>query len=474
MTQDSGAVAGGPGGDGKGSGAAPSPGLIDRVLRIVGDVRAGEGTKALVLASTVFVLLGAYYLLKVARDALVLSAFDAETKAYLSAVQAIILIPVVEAYGWLSQRFGRTRLVTAATLFFAVQLPIFAALYFGEVVIGAFFFVWVGIFNVFVIAQFWAFANDVYNEEQGRRLFAVIGLGSSLGAIVGSYGAGPLGDVIGTMGLLLVPAGLLVLSLLGIRWVHSHTPAHEKDAKDAKDAKHAKKGHEKGGRSAIALLFSDRYLVMIAVMWILLNWVNTIGEYLLDVVMLEQLAEGGVTGPTLEARIGDFKSDYFFWFNVIGFALQLLIVGRLMKRGGAGLAIAILPIVSLLGQVGMAVTGVALMAVFVHKVAENSVNYSVQNTGRNALFLVTSDEVKYKVKVLVDSVGQRAGDVLAAVTIGVAAGMMHLSPIGFVALSGAVTIVWVAVTIALAREHNRRAEATEASEAIEASAKTAT
>jgi len=439
-------------GGGEGEERRPSP--IDRALRVVGDVRAGEGGIALVLASTVFVLLGAYYLLKVAREGLVLSEYSAETKAYLAAAQAVILIPAVEGYGWLSTRIGRTRLVTLATLFFASNLPVFAALHAADLPIGGPFFVWVGIFNVFVIAQFWAFANDVYTEEQGRRLFAVIGVGSSLGAIAGSYGADPLGEAIGTYGSLLVPAGLLVLTLAGVRWVSARTGKGHEPAKPADE--------KKGGRSAVALLFSDRYLVLIAAMWLVLNTVNTLAEYVLDVVMQDRFAAEGLDGEALSDRIRGFKSDYFFWFNTIGFLLQLFVAGRLMKRGGASLAISILPVVAVLGQGAAAISGVALSAVMVANVAYNSVNYSIQNTGRNALFLVTPAEVKYKVKVLIDSVLQRIGDVLAAAIVGVGAGVLALSPLAFVILNAGISVVWLLVTIALAREHNRRAKEAEA------------
>lgn len=427
------------------------PSRLDRALRIVGDVRAGEGRVALVLASSVFCLLSAYYLLKVARELLVLSEYSAETKVYLSALQAVILIPAVEGYGWLATRIGRTRLATIIALFFASNLPIFAALHLAQMPIGGPLFVWVGIFNVFVISQFWAFANDVYTEEQGRRIFAVIGVGSSLGAIAGSYGAEPLGEAIGPIGLMLVPAGLLLVMLAGVRWVSAQSGRGHEPAKPADE--------KKGGRSAIALLFSDRYLVMIAAMWLVLNAVNTVGEYVLDALMQERFAEQGLRGEALSQAIGGFKSGYFFWINTIGFLLQLLIAGRIMKRGGAGLTILVLPAIALLGQGAMAASAGALSAVMIANVAYGSVNYSIQNTGRNALFLVTPSEVKYKVKVLIDSVLQRVGDVTAAGIVLLGAAVLGLSPLQFVLVNAAVTLAWLAITFALAREHRKRAAA---------------
>jgi AAA family ATP:ADP antiporter len=236
-----------------------------------------------------------------------------------------------------------------------------------------------------------------------------------------------------------------------MRWVSSRTGKGHEPAKPA-DAK-------KGGRSAFALLFSDRDLVMIAGMWLVLNAVNTVGEYVLDEVMQEQFAAEGLTGDALSAAIRGFKSTYFFWFNTIGFLLQLFVAGRVMKRGGAGLTILILPIVSLIGQGAIAATGVALSAVMVANVAYNAVNYSIQNTGRNALFLVTPSEVKYKVKVLIDSVLQRVGDVMAAGIVLVGSGVLGLSPMTFVIVNGVITLLWLLITVLLAREHHARAEA---------------
>jgi ATP:ADP antiporter, AAA family len=314
------------------------PTVLDRGLRLVGDVRAGEGKTALALGATLFTLLCAYYLLKVAREALVLTRYDAEVKVYIAAAQVVVLAPAIWAYAWLSDRVDRFRLVTYVTIFFAANLGLFAALYFLGVPIAIPFFVWVGIFNVFVIAQLWAFANDVYDEKMGRRLFAVIGLGGSLGAIAGSYGAGPVGEAIGTGGLLVVPIGLLLSTLLGAFWVHSHPMARPHTP------------HEKRSRKgALALLFSDRWLLLIAAMMLLLNCENTIGEYVLDRVMQTDIradlagVAAGELDAQVEARVTEFKSYYFGAFNTLGFLLQLLVTGRVMQRGGAGLAIMVLP-----------------------------------------------------------------------------------------------------------------------------------
>ena len=137
-------------------------------------------------------LLAAYNLLKPARDGLILAKGSAEVKSYSAAAQAVLLMGIVPVYGWIVSGVRRARLIGFSGLFFAVNLLIFALLGRAGVRDGIAFFIWMGIFNVFVISQFWAFANDLYTEGQGRRLFPLIGVGASLGAWLGAAAVEPL------------------------------------------------------------------------------------------------------------------------------------------------------------------------------------------------------------------------------------------------------------------------------------------
>ena len=166
------------------------------------------------LAANVFTLLTAYYILKTVREALILVEGGAEVKAYASAGQAVLLLAIVPAYGWLASRLTRFRLVTAVMLFFLSNLPVFYLLNASGFPIGVPFFLWLGIFNLMALAQFWAFANDLYTEEQGKRLFPVLGIGSSLGALAGSKIAAVFFADLGVDRLLLVAGGLMAGSLL--------------------------------------------------------------------------------------------------------------------------------------------------------------------------------------------------------------------------------------------------------------------
>ena len=163
---------------------------------------------------TMFLVLGGYYLLKTAREIFILSEGGAEVKSYSSAGQALLLLVLVPAYGAFASRVNRTQLVQWVTLFFAANLVLFLAALAAGLHIGIVYFLWLGIFNVMVIAQFWAFAADLFTEEQGKRLFPLIGVGSSLGAWLGSVRAGQLVERAGAPRLLVGGAAILVVCVV--------------------------------------------------------------------------------------------------------------------------------------------------------------------------------------------------------------------------------------------------------------------
>src|SRR3954453_12948033 len=188
------------------------PGLLERVLRLFTDVRPGEAGTALLLTLNIFLLLSCYYIIKPLREALILSGEGAEVKSYAAAGQAILLLGLVPAYGLLADRLPRRGLLNAVTAFFVLCLVAFFGLTKAHVDVGGVFFLWVGIFSLMIVAQFWSFANDLYTKEQGERLFAIVAAGGSLGALIGAALAAWLIPPVGIPQLLLVAAGLLALA----------------------------------------------------------------------------------------------------------------------------------------------------------------------------------------------------------------------------------------------------------------------
>ncbi|MEO5768293.1 MAG: translocase [Polyangia bacterium] len=432
--------------------------LLSRALAPFARVEQQEAVGVLLMALTVFLLLTSYYLLKIVREPLILLSGGAEVKSYASAGQAVLLIMVVKAFSALSQRVGRMRLLTAVTLFFVANLMVFFVLGRLGVPLGVPFYLWVGVFSVTAIGQFWSLAADLFTVEQGKRLFAVVGIGSSLGAVAGARFARTLYDLVGVWGMMLVAALILPASLALTFLAHRRLGSQGPGPRSA-DAPLAAGG-------GFAMLVRDRYLQLIAVVVVLLNLVNTTGEYVLDRALLASVL--GQDAATASAAIAIFKARYFQWVNVASMGLQLFAVSRIMRYLGMRAALLVLPVIAV-GGYGFIAVAPLLTTTFVTKVAENSVDYSLQNTARQALFLPTSREAKYQAKAVIDTFLVRAGDVLAAsvVWLGV---RWHADIRTFALMNVAFAATWVFCAWRLGGSHARASIAAIASEGVSAPA----
>ena len=190
---------------------------MDRALRLVTEVRAGEGPTALLLAVNVFMLLAAYSVIKPVRDSLIGAGAGAVVQAYLYGPIVVLLAVAVPIYGKIANRMPRRRLINVVTIFFAANLALFYVLFsFGMSLSaqGIVFFLWGSIFNVMIVAQFWGFANDIYTPEEGERLFPIVAFGATSGAVAGSLISRGVISVMGVYPPLLLAAVILVASLL--------------------------------------------------------------------------------------------------------------------------------------------------------------------------------------------------------------------------------------------------------------------
>ncbi len=424
---------------------------LERFLSLFADVRAGEGAGVVLLTLNTFLLLSSYYLLKTAREALILTEGGAEVKAYSSAGQAILLLLLVPLYGWVGTRVNRLKLVAGLTLFFVSNVAVFVLVGLQGVREGVVYYIWVGIFNTFAISQFWAFANDLYTEGQGRRLFPLIGVGSSVGGVAGAQAAewmvksldlSPYMLMTVAGAALLVTAGLLV-------WVDrlESGRSDEQSTKEAKQPLSSEGGFE--------LIRQDRYLMWIALLIILLNVVNTSGEYLLGRLVTDEAAARGLVGAAKKQFIGGFYANYFTWVNGIGLLLQVFGVSRIFRYAGVRGSLFFMPVLSVVSYSVLAVAPV-LAIVRVVKTLENSADYSVQSTVQQALWLPTSREAKYKAKAAVDTFCKRLGDVAAAGVVFVSSTVAGLSVSQFAWANVALIVGWLWVAGRIAREHRKR------------------
>ena len=417
-------------------------------------MRHEEAAGALLMALLMFLILAAYYLLKTAREIFILSEGGAEVKSYSSAGQALLLLVLVPAYGAFASKVNRERLVTWVTLFFVANVAIFAVAYQAGLHIGIAYFLWVGIFNVMVIAQFWAFANDLFTPEQGKRIFPLVGVGSSLGAWVGSMRAGQL---VGTWGplRLLVGAGVtLVVCVLLARVVSRKTRRLEPSGVAAVADKPL------GKAGGFELIRQDRYLGLIAALVVLLNVVNTSGEYLFGRYVVEQAnalhGTGAEFAKARQAFIGETYSQLFSTVNLVGFLLQMFVVSRLFKFLGVGKSLFVHPTVALIGYLLM-LRAPSLQLMSVLKITDNSIDYSLGNTTKQALWLPTSREAKYKAKQAVDSFFVRMGDVASAGVV-FAGERLALAVPAFASVNVVLAGAWLGVVVLLNATLRRKAE----------------
>ena len=455
------------------SGAAPRS-VSERFLGLFTEVRAGEGNTALLMFANVFLILCAYYFVKPLREGWIaisdISGLSKmEVKAYSSFAQSIILLFIVGWYGHLAGRWDRVTLITRATLFCISNMVIFWFLqpgFFFEAlpVSGIVFYVWVGMFGVFVVAQFWTFCADVYTNERGKRMLPMIAIGATSGAAAGSWIVSTLVDsgIVDTRSLLLLATVPLFASIVLTRMVDKRVTRTELPPAAKAQQKETGSFLLSGAR----LVLLSRFLLAAALVTLLTNWVNTNGENLLFRVIQETLAgqavEAGVTDDlaVLEfTRDGTtaFYGDFYFWVNIVALFLQAFVASRLLKYGGFATIAMMLPVIALLSYTAMALLPI-LAIVKMMKIAENATDYSINNTARHVLWLPVSSQMKFRGKPAIDTLYVRLGDGLAALTVLVGVQLVAMSTRSFFIFNIALVICWLGFTLMMIREHRKASQ----------------
>ena len=426
-------------------------GRLDRLLSVFTEVHPGEGALALLMACNIFLLLTSYYLIKPVREALILVEGGAEAKSYLVGAMTILLFFLVQGYAKLVSRFERTRLITVVTLLFVVCLVTFWILSrMGLSYLGYAFFVWVGIFSVMIVAQFWSYANDVYSSESGKRLFPLVAFGGNVGAFAGAWIATRFLAFLDVFELLLVAAALLgicvAITNLVSRRVWGKAEMAERQEQLSEKRRGRKESSRRKERASLGfdMLFRHKYIGLVAALVLILNLINTTGEYVLGKLVefearetiARVVGEAVASGSPLifesrelgnphdqQARveyqrswIGSFYARFFLLVNLVAFFFQLFVVSRLVRRGGLRAGLLWLPIVAL-GTYSIILFVPLLGYARIAKTLENSSDYSINKTVLQMLFLPTSREIKYKAKQVVDSFFHRFGDVGSAVLV---------------------------------------------------------
>jgi AAA family ATP:ADP antiporter len=444
---------------------------LERFLRLFAKVEPREGATSLILVLNIFLILMAYYFIKPVREGwLAVSVFrglsSLEVKAYSAFAQSLILIGVLPLYAKLASLWTRRQLVTRVGAGFGALLVVFWALRPGFIFerlpyVGLVFYIYVGIFSVTLVAQFWSFASDLYGEERGRRLFPLVAIGASAGGALGAWIAERLlrlerVEAFDLILLALLPLGIaLALAAWSDRRGTYGRPSEWTTQRWHEPAAPSNRG-------AYQLIVQHRYLGGTALMVMVFSWVVASGVNILFGLVQQRVRadlDGFAGSPEEFSRLVNaattaFYSDLYFWVTIGGLVLQAFVVSRILRYGGLMALMLATPLVSFTAYLSMAIAP-AIGLIKAMKVVENSSVYSVNNTARHMLWLPVTKEMLYQAKTAIDTLFLRLGDGLAALTVLAGTRLIEFDIKGFLIINLVLVAVWTALAVYLVRENRR-------------------
>lgn len=426
------------------------------ILQRFAQIRREEVAPVITSALAFFFILTALMVLRPAREALGMQR-GIEAVRWLFMGTAVVTLAVNPVFGLMVSRFRRLAFINATYLFFAASLLAFyAVLVMAPAAIGEtsgmVFFVWYSVFNLFATMVFWGLMADRFSLEQSKRLFGVVAVGGTLGAIAGPWLAARLAKPLGTPGLLLVAVAALVLAVLSVRVATHLQPARTQPAvsEDPETPNAADERAVIGGSAweGLSAAFRSPYLVGISAYVLILAVVATF-IYFTRLQMVAALGEGLDMRTTAFARID-------LYTQITTLVLQAVVAGRLMKRVGVPVTLALLPITVALGFLGLALMA-SLATLVVFQAAFNAVQRAIMRPARETLFTVVSRADKYKAKAFIDTFVYRGGDVLGAQVEG-ALGRLGTGLAALISVTVPLAVAWAALGVWLGRRQQRQAE----------------
>ena len=422
---------------------------MSQLLRRLVVLQPGEAPALLASFATLLCMFASYTILRPVRDALGITS-GLDKIPYLFWGVFVVMLLLQPVYGWLTSRFPRTVFLPWVYVFFAANLIAFYIWFRVQddhTWIARTYFVWVSVFNLFVVAAFWSLMADVFNKEQAGRLFGFIWAGASTGGLIGPALDNRLAVPIGAINLLPVSAGLLLLSLVFmaqvIRWQRREATAPPPGVARAPNEEGALGG---GVWAAFTQVLRSPYLLGIAAFVMLMTWVNTF-------LYLEQQAFVAKAFHNADQRAA-FFGGIDFWVQAASLTIQLLLFGRLFKWFGMRAVLTAVPALMIAGYALFALLPGFMLLVVVYAVRRVA-DYALTRPCRDALYTVVSREEKYKAKSLIDTFVYRGGDALSGSLYKGLTGSFGAGPAAIGWLGAAVSAVWTVLALALGRAQER-------------------
>ena len=409
-------------------------------------VRQGEGRKVFLTFLYFFLVITAYYVIKPVSRSLVLGNLGSKMVPYVDLLSALIMGPMVTIFAWLVDRVPKRRLVSLTFGAVILCLGLFWKLLSlpNNQWVPAAFYVWVSIFSVLVVTLFWLVANDLYHAREAKRLFGFIGSGGILGGIVGSSIAAAGARVIGTEQLLLLSGVILLACWVVVEQLWRYTPAPV--AVEPAPPGHPASPDLSTFGSVVKLLMRSRYLLLLVGLVGIAKIVSTLVYYQFN-PFLEQMF------PDTDTKTA-FTGLFFGWMNVAAFIVQFFFTSWILRRMGLAVALLALPIGVLAGSAGLLFIPAFWLAAST-ELYDGSMNYSLQQTSKEVLYLPIDRSIRYKVKPFIDMVVFRFGKGIAAIIGIVWLDVLHVDARWLSYLTIPMIVGWILLAVQLRYDYIR-------------------
>ena len=430
---------------------------LERFISLFTKVRAGEGWAVGMYFLYAGLVVFSYYIFKTVREPLIIVSYSAAAKTYATGLAAIVLLFFMPIYSQLFQRFSREKLVMSLALMFSVMGFGFALLYSMDARIAYPYYIWVSIYGVMMVTQFWVFTTGSFNVKSGKRLFPVILIGASLGGLVGSKVADYVINTLElSLGYAMCVASAVIAFTAILPYIARRLVPVESMCITCDQIRPEKSNSLLGG---VSVVFNSKFMVLIAIYALLLNIINSTGEYLFAESLVSRAGELGLAGKQeLERYIGSTYATFALWTTAITLLFQMFFVSRILMKFGMGIAIMIMPVViTFLYSLGGFFP--IFSFIYVMKTIDNCLDYSITNTVRQTLFLPVSRKEKFEGKTAIDTLFWRTGDFIQVVVIYVALNWLGWGIKEIALFCGVLGLVWIYFARKVADEYNIRLKA---------------
>jgi ATP:ADP antiporter, AAA family len=428
--------------------AGPPGGFLYSWLARLIDVRREEVAALAWAWLYIFAVLSSYYIMRPIRDQMGVAG-GVNNLQWLFTGTLIGMLCLNIPFAYLVKTLPRTRFIPISYRFFAANILVFAALlYFADneqtIWIGRAFFIWISIFNLFVVSVFWALIVDIFSTEQGKRLFGFIAAGATIGAIAGSGLTASLARSVPVTFLLIGSVLLLEVAVYSVR--HLSRLAGTLDAEPASAADQAIGGNVLAG---ITHPFKSAYLLNVGVFILLFGITATFLYFQQAAIVAQNFADRGAQTA--------FFATIDLLVNCLTLAVELFLTGRILRYFGVGRALAFLPVLTLFGFATLAFVP-ALGALVAFQVLRRSTDYAIARPAREVLYTVVPREDRYKAKNFIDTVVYRGGDQVGAWSYALLAAL-GLGATEVAITAAVLSIVWLINGLWLGRKQESMAAA---------------